>query len=249
MDLQWAPEKIKHYKQASEYTAFHKKLAVLAQPYLDGGWSLADIGCGPGLLSFHLAPMVRHITAIDNNKLCIGALEAELDRIFYQNRAVAEKIEPRLMDARALGDERWDAILLAFFGANMDFFEEAFGHARERALIYTKARTQTPGMELLGAGGECTTPSGTELEAFLNERGYAYKKSAMEMQFGQPFKRIEDIHLFLAEVEGTAGEDAERRAADAEERIVKTNRFDFPYYLPRSVGVTLFIVAMKEAGA
>ncbi|MDR1816369.1 MAG: class I SAM-dependent methyltransferase [Clostridiales Family XIII bacterium] len=246
MNIVWTQETIESYRQASEYTAFHKKLAILAQPYLDADWTLADIGCGPGLLDFALAPMVRSVTAIDRDELCIRTLDKELDRVYYTNRAVAEKIEPRLADAHSLGDERWDAVVTAFFGVDGTLLEKLIGHARRRALIFTRGRASSSPVDA-GFGESEQEPklSAEEIEAHLAEAHYAFKKTGMEMQFGQPFKKIEDIHRFLAGTFGSEGEEAERRAADAEERIVKTNRFDYPYYLPKNVSVTLFVVAAR----
>jgi len=75
-----------------------------------------------------------------------------------------------------------------------------------------------------------------EIEAYLNENYYTYKKTEMMMEFGQPFRTIEDIHRFL-DCMGLGG-------SSAEDRIIRTDRFDFPYYLPKQMHVVLFIAAM-----
>jgi predicted RNA methylase len=275
--VDWTAEEIENYKRASAFTVFHKKLSVLAQPYLDGQWTLADIGCGPGLLAVHIAPMVGRVTAIDRDPLAIGALEASLDELFYTDRAAADKIEPVLKDIRDLAEEaRWDAVLLSFFGASARQLDALLPRARRRALIFTHGRAGETGFgedtaEKTGRGEKDQGEQGDQgeqeeqepklsceaLEDYLGKKGYAYKKSVMEMQFGQPFKTIEEIHRFLEDSVGGCGndvctglgaerakDDAVRRMADVEERIIRTNRFDFPYYLPKSMSVALFIIAM-----
>ena len=236
MSTVWTPERIESYKQASEYTSFHKKLSVLAAPYLDKHWTLADIGCGPGLLDFWLAPMVAGIEAVDSDSAAIGDLKARLDDVFLTDRYTAEKINPRLASLKELEGEAWDVVLISFFGVDSESLEAALALARRRVIVFMHGRPDAEG--LLASEDDGGKFSALELEAFLGARGIVYKKSVMEMQFGQPFKSIEDIHRFLAEYGG----DDEKRMTDTEERIVRTNRFDYPYYLPKSISVATFII-------
>jgi SAM-dependent methyltransferase len=253
----WTSEKLENYKRASEYTAFHRRLAVLAEPYLNEKWTLADLGCGPGLLDFHLAPMVKHITAIDNDTRAIADLEARLDDVFQTNKYLSDQIEPLQGDVRALTDEAWDVVLLSFFGLDKALLDDVLPRARKRALLYTHGRKEAFGAEPLPE--EEGKFSVGDIEAYLGANHYAYKKNVLEMQFGQPFKTIEDIHAFLDQYgdggrelscidlsrEDALDDDAIKRMTDAEERIVKTDRFDYPYYLPKTISVALFIVVMR----
>ena len=251
----WTPEKIEKYKQASEYTAFHKKLSVLAAPYLDERWTLADIGCGPGLLDFWLAPMVASIDAIDSDESVIADLRARLDDVFLTERKTAEKIRPRHASALELAGESWDIVALSFVGIDEEMLEAVLPLANRRALIFMHGRPDKAGpLAASDDGGKFTA---TELETWLSEKKLAHKKSVLEMQFGQPFKTIEDIHKFLSEYGGQASGEIEcvdigmedvldeaalKKMADAEERIIKTNRFDYPYYLPKSISVAMYII-------
>ena len=247
--MNWTKEKIEKYKQASEYTAFHKKLSVLAEPYIDNGWSMADIGCGPGLLAIHLASMVRRLDAIDNDDVAIADLIARLDDVSITDRATAEKVKPRLMSVEDLKGEHWDAIVLSFFGIDESLLENALPLAGKRALIYMHGRPDTEG--LLASEDDGKKFSAADLENYLDQKGLAYKKSVIEMQFGQPFRDIGDIHKFLmkcrvdletGETSNVQHDNIEKLLTDAEERIIQTKRFDYPYYLPKSVSVALFII-------
>ena len=247
--MTWTAEKIENYKQASEYTSFHKKLSVLAEPYLDSGWTLADIGCGPGLLDMWLAPMVASIDAIDNDSAAIGDLKARLDNVILTDRVTAEKIRPRLASIDDLTGESWDVLAMCFFGVDEEVLGKALPLAKRRALIYMHGRADTEGP--LASMDDGQKFSVSDMEKYLTGKNLAFKKSVMEMQFGQPFRGIEDIHKFMTEYEqrftlqesGTEPDNcAERRLTDIEERIVQTNRYDYPYYLPKSISVALFII-------
>jgi len=244
LDSVWTPEKIENYKRASEYSSFHRKLSILAEPYLDERWSLADIGCGPGLIDFWIAPMVSKIDAIDNNPAAIDDLTSRLEDVFATNRAIADKITPRLAALEELSAEKWDAVLMSFFGIDEKIIESLLSLAEHRAFIYMHGRDDQKGpLAVLNDGKKF---SAEEMEAYLAANRYKYKKSVMEMQFGQPFKTIGDIHTFLSGF-GDGSEDSERYIAGAEERIIKTNRFDFPYYLPKSISVVLFIILVGRS--
>ena len=237
MGIIWTHERIERYRRSSEYTAFHKKLSVLAEPYLDDTWTLADIGCGSGLLTLWLAPMVAYIDAIDINEAAIASLTARLDDVFDTSADVADKVKPRISDLRDL-QGAWDVVLLSFFGVNEEVFETALPLAKKRVMIFMHSRREAS--EPFSPEDDGTKFTAPEMEAFLKERGFVYKKTVMEMQFGHPFKTIDEIHSFIGEYSDA------KWIANAEERVVKTNRFDYPYYLPRSVGVAMFIIAVNK---
>ena len=239
MSNKWTPDLIENYKNASEYTSFHRKLSVLAEPYLDEKWSLADIGCGPALIDYWLAPMVASIDLIDNDPEVISYLSDYLDDVFMKNRATADKIKPILADFHELEDERWDVVMMSFFGVTEEGLQKAMSCANHRVLIFMHSRPDTAGpFAALDDGNKL---SASAMEAYLTENNYAYKKNVIEMQFGQPFKSIEQIHDFLSSY--GEGDDFDKRMTDIEERIINTNRFDYPYYLPKSISVALFIIS------
>ncbi|MDR3364073.1 MAG: class I SAM-dependent methyltransferase [Clostridiales Family XIII bacterium] len=259
MNYVWTPEKIENLKRASEYTAFHKKLSVLAEPYLDERWTLADIGCGPGLIDAYLAPMVASIDAIDNDSVAIGDLSYNLGDVFQTSRYVADKIRPRLAAPDEISGESWDVVLMSFFGLSRKLLDSVAPLAKRRMLIFMHGRPDTIGP--LAAIDDGNKFSVADMESYLNEKKFAFKKSVMEMQFGQPFKTIEDIHRFLSEygvpadreiecidldAAGAFDDDAIKRMTGAEERIIKTNRFDYPYYLPKSISVALFVILVQH---
>ncbi|MDR1495551.1 MAG: hypothetical protein LBS67_01340, partial [Clostridiales Family XIII bacterium] len=101
-------DKYRLFRQASEFTGFHKKLGVLIEPYLNERWTMADIGCGMALLDFHLMGSVKSIKAIDVDELALAEVEKRIDEELAANRDDARKIETLRQDAYELGDEQWD---------------------------------------------------------------------------------------------------------------------------------------------
>jgi hypothetical protein len=105
--------------------------------------------------------------------------------------------------------------------------------------------------------------SAAEIEAHLESKGYGFRRSVVDLQFGQPFKTIDDIHAFLdsyrvdaadfglsdiscddALAPDEGGFDLERMVFSDEDRIIRTKRYDYPYYLPRSLRVAIFVVVV-----
>jgi hypothetical protein len=106
-----------------------------------------------------------------------------------------------------------------------------------------------------------------EMADYLTTKGYGYRKSIMELHFGQPFRTLDEIHEFidyktnklretgsgrvnareggsarLYETETDSDFDADLFAYSVEERIIKTKRYDYPYYLPHNLRIAIFII-------
>jgi hypothetical protein len=226
------------FRQASDYTGFHKKLGVLVEPYLDRGWDMADIGCGLALIDFHLAGAVNSITAIDRDESALAEVEKHIDDELAAGRRDAGKIHTLMKDASVVGSggEQWDAVLLSFFSAPIEETFRLLSLARHRGVIITRGKGDE-GIFDIGLSEWRGESSAEQIEEQLRRGGYGFRKSALDLQFGQPFRTIDEIHEFLRSYE------AERLIYSVEDRIIKTKRYDFPYYLPRNMRVTVFIVA------
>jgi len=242
-------DKTKMFKQASEFTSFHRKLGILVKPLLDINWTVLDVGCGLALLDFEIADSVKSITAIDYNAELIKEVNQRIDYELAAGRASAEKIVPNCLDANDIEGE-WDVVLMSFYGAGFEESERLMDLARRRIIFIVHGRA---------ANGIFDPPTlkrkrrtAEELEEFLVNKGYRYRKTMAEMQFGQPFKTIDEIHSFLKNFKNIDREipiideknefDLDRMVASTEERFVKTDRYDYPYYLPRNLSVGIFCV-------
>jgi SAM-dependent methyltransferase len=219
---------------------------------------LADIGCGLGLIDFEIASHVKSITAIDIDAALIEEVRKKIDEELWQEHTQASRITPIVADSRRLDETVWDVVMTCFYSVPFPELDALLAKARKRGIIILHGRKPNGKFDPLAEEAEKLTAE--DLERYLNLKGYRYKKEVAELQFGQPFKTIEDIHAFLnrfsmhmdiipetldAAIDTPAsgeGFDPEKHMLSAEERIIKTNRYDYPYYLPKSFNVAIFII-------
>jgi hypothetical protein len=220
---------------------------------------MADIGCGMALLDFQLMGNVRSITAIDTDGDALAEVEKRIDEELSANHNDAGKITTLMKDAAELGDERWDVVMMSFFASSAEMAGRMLAladhrsviimHGNERGGIFDPIRTDSPRMSVQA------------MEDYLTGNGYGYRKSVVDLQFGQPFRSIGAIHEFISDkaqsghgaeyiAEGieVGGDEAdtERLKYSLEERIIKTNRYDYPYNLPRKMRTAVFIEATER---
>ncbi|MDR1028258.1 MAG: class I SAM-dependent methyltransferase [Clostridiales Family XIII bacterium] len=234
------------YKQAGAYTAFHKKLGVLLEPYLDKRWDVVDIGCGLAFIDFEIAPHVKSVTAVDIDAEIIDEVKEQIDEKLWGEHARKAEIAPIVADWKCLDDAAWDVVMTCFYSVPFDEMKDLLAKGRRRAILIVHGRKPNGKFDPLeDEARKCTAE---DMESYLKREGYRYRKNVAELQFGQPFKTIEDIHLFLNQFPGFAGPvldedfDPEKHMLSTEERIIKTNRYDYPYYLPKSFNVAIFVV-------
>jgi SAM-dependent methyltransferase len=244
-------EKPNYLKQASEYTSFYKKLAVLVAPYLDSGWSVADIACGDAEVDIELAEYVNSISAVDRDPLVLAKINTRIDNLASHGREAISRIDTLQADAEVLPAYTWDALLFSFYMPPLDKLVELFAHAHHRCILIVH--------EPRGGGRFDSMPeylpliTADELDEWLKTSGYYYNKEEVTLQFGQPFKSIDDVHLYIKNYVARAKSsgfyddnssvlDSERLMLSIEDSITKTDRLDFPYYLPYNFHVKIFIV-------
>jgi hypothetical protein len=246
-------EKQDYFTQAVEYTAFYKKLAVLISPYLDSNWSLADIACGRAEIDLELAEHVNSISAVDRDPLALAKLDALIDNLTSHHGydGAEAKIVTLQAEAEALPDLIWDAMLFSFYMPALDKLIEIFAHARHRCILIVHEPRRGGRFDPMPEYSPLITAD--ELDAWLKTSGHHYNRDEASMQFGQPFKSIEDIHLYIEDyirrsVASRVG-GSDRPALDSEllmlsieDSIEKTGRHDFPYYLPNNFHVNIFII-------
>jgi SAM-dependent methyltransferase len=222
-----------YFKSAIEYTAFYKKLAVLIDPYLQTSWDLADVGCGSGEIDIELAPSLNSITAIDTNIEALAKLDSQIDDLTSHGDRSAGKIVTMRAEADTLADKMWDVLLLCFYMVPEDKLIELIAKARERVILIVHEQRTGSRFEPLPEYLPLFTEN--ELEDLIKSLGYNYRKEQAILQFGQPFKSIEDIHLYLEDY-------PERLRMSIEDRITHTGRHDFPYYLPNNFSASIFVI-------
>lgn len=236
--IDWAEKTITYFKDASEYTGFHKELAAKIKPYLKPEWTLCDLGCGLGLLDIQLSDSVAEITAIDQNEKAIKDYNKRINELGIKN------ITAKVGDVNEISDERWDVLLLSFFG-NRDELGRLLTLARHKAVIISFGNDD---VKKDRQNYEHKYKSTTESkEAYLDANGYSYIKIENTMEFGQPIKSIEDAHSYFDAY--LLEEDANKRKSIIEKNmegvVPAYDDEKFPYYFSKKKDIGILIVDIK----
>jgi predicted RNA methylase len=242
VDFLWNDKTLDWFRTASAYTGFHSRLAAIVRPCLADCETLCDMGCGHGLLDLELAKDLRSVLCVDQNEAAIGALN-ELIRARAARNVVA-----RVADVNSLAGERWDAVMMSFFGASLEDITRFFAFCDKRMILIVHENA---------AAGRCVNavslrpkPFGAaEVTGFLTDRDLCFRRTHAALEFGQPFKSKTDardfIRTYASSMAGAAGGGGAERARlyeDMESRLVETGLSDYPVYLPKSKKLAVFVV-------
>jgi SAM-dependent methyltransferase len=239
MKFPWNEKTLNWFKTASAYTGFHRRLASIVRPHIADCDTLCDIGCGLGLLDLELARDVRSALCVDRNEEAIEALRALILARGVHNVAA------RAMDADALAGERWDAVILSFFGTSVADISRFMSFCDKRMILIVHESASALGCAT--ARPRRTKPLGAdEVADFLTGCGTRFRKIGASLEFGQPFKSAADARDFLrvyatATPLADAAADWERLCEDTEKRLVETGRPEYPLYLPKRKELAVFV--------
>jgi hypothetical protein len=244
MDFIWNEKTIAWFKTASEYTGFHSNLASLLRPYIEDCATICDIGCGLGLLDLELAGNVRSIVCIDQNTAVIEALNE-----FIRARG-AHNIVAHAADVNALAGESRDAVIMSFFGSSVGAIARFMSFCEKKMILIVHEKPM-PSKRVNAVSLRPKPLGAAEVRGFLTDRGLAFQKLSAVIEFGQPFKSLDDAKDFILVYASSTSEAAgfndtddrgERLYSDMEKILVKTGSPDYPLYLPKPKEIAVFIV-------
>jgi SAM-dependent methyltransferase len=249
MDFLWNEKTLAWFEAASAYTGFHSRLADVVRPYIEGCETLCDIGCGLGLLDLALAGDVRRAVCIDQSETAIAALN-EIIRARGARNVVA-----RTADANGLTEECGDAVILSFFGSSGADIERFLPLCRKRLILIVHEKSSPT--RCANAVALRPRPLGAaEVTDYLTNRRLKFRKTVAELEFGQPFRSLEDARDFIRiyaaaapdadDADAGGQSDWDRLYGDMERRLVRTGLSDYPLYLPKPKRLAVF-AAEKEA--
>jgi SAM-dependent methyltransferase len=241
MLFQWNEQTLGWFETASAYTGFHRELASIVRPHIADCETLCDIGCGLGLLDLELARDVRNLCCIDQNEAAIEALRALIRARGAQN------IDARAADANALAEERWDVVIMSFFGTSTDDISRFLSFCDKRMILIVH-ENEAANRSANAAARRPKPLNAAEVADCLTDCGARLRRIGASLEFGQPFKSLAAAQEFVrvyANAPPLADGDAadwERPYGDAEKRLVETRRPDYPLYLPKRKGLAVFVV-------
>lgn len=235
MLFDWNKEKIDYFIAASEFTGFHKKLSELILPYLSEENDLIDIGCGLGLIDLEISSKVKSITAVDENEKVIKALKDKIKELSITN------IFPMNLDYRELKENRWDTLLLSFFGEPDDTLKALIEGVKKRAILITHGMDNEPLRSKLHPLVKTVFVS--ELEKYFTQKGYNYTKQEVVMDFGQPLKSYDDgVNFLSCYALETDPSQRKIRIDEMMSRIIETGDSKYPYFLPKERYISILVI-------
>ena len=231
MLITWNDRTLAWFRSASEYTGFHKKLAEILMPYIDRDGTLCDLGCGIGLIDFVLCENVKNITCVDIDPEAVRLCSGEVAR-----RGITT-IYPLLSDAKDLTGT-WDTVISLFHGTTEALVDSYVRFAKKKVI----AVTHTEGVGTFGPREYKSPKCNTAITAaeLLKERGVEHTLINGALEYGQPFRELDDAWEFvMAYSKNAPGEAIEEYLS---ENLVETKDPEYPLYLPNMKNFGIFII-------
>ena len=228
MMYRWEPDMIRYMREASENSPYNRQLVDEMLPWLEKDMHICDAGCGLGYLSMELASHVGHVTAVDINADALQNLKEK----------ALSNVTVRCGDIEALQPSRpYDAMAFCFFGG----IEEILRIAREQCSgsVFVISRNYTSHRFSVG-----NYPTGSygfpRAKSVLTEKGIPFTENTLQLEFGQPFRSLEDARRFFE----LYSRDRNKELITDEflkEKLVEQPG-EFPWYLPhlRNIGFLCF---------
>lgn len=237
MNIVWSEKTIRWFADASAFTGFHKKLAALLGERLPGKGTLADVGCGTGLVDLELAPRYERVVCVDVSREALTSLRCGADARGLTN------IETRLTDACGLS-ERFDDVVAVFYGDAELFAEKLLPLAKAGfAAVVHASPDGKLGPEDYRLKKTDTASAAAELFSRL---GISYTRTDVSLEYGQPFRTVEDAREFTRAYSNCPPDAAVDEYL--ERNLVATGERDFPLYLPNEKHFSILSVLKRPDG-
>ena len=229
----WTDDMIRFMTDASAYGNYHRKLAEIVLPYLEGTTRLCDAGCGLGDLSIALSPSIPEITAIDIKPQAINVLsrhctERNISNIRTINHDIHSCPPP----------EPYDGMVFRYFGRSEDILNIAGEQCRGTVVVIKKNYSR----HRFSVGNYPTGHDDyTHMQTILQSKKIPFENRRISLEFGQPFRCFEDVRTFFK----CYSRDEDPSVLTDEflySKVIQTGKDDFPLYMPhrRESGIICF---------
>lgn len=221
MAFTWTPPQIRWYENASDFSSFHKELALLLAPYLDPADVVCDWGCGLGRLSLELAPYASRIFCVDHDPLALQALGRQVERRGMDNISLVAADAGNCQLVCDFG-------LMSFFGTPYELMRHLMRQSR-RMLVRIMNAGRADGGDRVDFIQDC-----------LLRDGLPFERMDRELVLGQALTDLEDARRYVRfHWPDRAGEDLDRYL---DTNLRETGCRKFPYYLGKQKKLAIFLV-------
>lgn len=187
----WSPEVIRYLHTAADRSHYYTNLARELGAFLHPEDRVCDAGCGLGLLSRALLPYCGHVTAIDRSPAAIADLTA---------RGHDPRLTALTGDIRDLPPQRpYDAMVFCLFGGTDEILDIAARQCGGTALVVRRDFRQ----HQFSTGVRMAGHTAADMEQELRRRGLTCTLRRFTLEFGQPFRSVEDALAFSGCTAGT----------------------------------------------
>ena len=185
----WSEQSRNWYIDAARVSSYHREQATLCASFLQGHFSIAEFGCGPGFLAMELARLGFVTQGLDLDAGCIDFARRESAQRKLTN-IVFEKRDALRLDASA----SWDCVICCHFGDLVTDLETLLAHARHTLLAFVRRPEEEP---LVPGRAKRNKQDASMVEESLRRRGINFVRKDCDFEFGQPFANRNDARDFV----------------------------------------------------
>jgi SAM-dependent methyltransferase len=235
MKIIWNDNTIDWFRDASEYTGYNRILSEILMEHIPHRGTICDMGCGTALIDYELAKHFHQITCVDISQEAIDSIQKRIEEENIAN------INPLCLDGKTLSGS-FDTVIALFHGGS-NVFSDYYHLAKDQLIIIThigSRNTFSPKKH------RCDHHYSAERTmAYLKEQNIKYHYIEQSIEYGQPFRSFEDAMLFM-DVYSAPGMGTEEKRAHLETQLIKTEKKEFPYYMPKRKNMGIFIINKWE---
>ncbi len=235
MYIEWNNNTVRWFADASEYTGFNRKLAGIILDHIGSRRTLADLGCGAGLIDIELAPYIGQITCVDIDEYAVNSVKELAARHGIGNITAVHA------DAAAL-EGKWDTVIALFHGRLETFLEKYFDMAGETFIAVVRGNPVR--MESMSQKMMHLYRTVEQTSEILDRLGIRYELLTGSLEYGQPFRSLDDARNY-AEMyrkcrDGESMEDYLARA------LTDTEDPQFPLYMPYEKKYGMYVIKKTD---
>lgn len=233
----WEKDMISFMRQASEYSDYNQRLTEKMKPWMTKDMHICDAGSGLGYLSLELAPHVKQVTAVERHPGAAAVLSENC-----KVRGITNVISRCGVIAETRPEMPYDAMVFCFFGRRREILKLAKTQCRGEIFVFTRNYDR----HRFSAGSHRSGFEGyPEFSEELTRLGIPVHKETFTLEFGQPFRSLEEAHQFFLLYSKDQNKDVLTEAF-IRSQLAETGREDFPFYMPHQKHMGFLHFSVKD---